>query len=228
MDERFFNFPIELLRPAFNDMRKVCNNIIDYSVCKHSESLNGSQSQRIRDSMNFFSISLCNVSKTIENGRSLIALYGKKPVLTGISKDLLFDYYKNEKTDFEIVLLLAFLAIKSILGKKSYCRITSEFLLSRMAGYASINKMNGLPEPLKKYQIRYHQDCLKRELKQSFGMKIYGRYTRGFYVSFSLSEEKLIREVEIKRKKFIEKMQKEQQKATLNKVLLELYQEQHQ
>lgn len=143
--------------------------------------------------------------------------------MTGISKELLFEFYINDKSFSEIAVLLSFLAIKSILGKKSYCRITNEFLLCRMAGYTSKIEMDELPENLKKYQKRWHIDTLKMELRKSFGLKIYARYTRGLFVSFELSDEQLIKEVEIKRKKYIEKAQRDEQSKAVKKVLMELY-----
>jgi hypothetical protein len=186
----FLNFPISLLKPAFNDMQKVCKDIIEFDNC--------------------------NMSVTFEG-------LSKKPVMTGISENMLSDYMENEKTGSEIASLLAFLAIKSILGKKSFCRITSEFLLCRMAGYDSKNEMIEIPEVLKKYQIRWHMDSLKQSLKNNYGLRIYGRYTRGFFVSFKLSEEQLIRQVETKRKKYLEKTQKDEQIKAVKKVLTELY-----
>jgi hypothetical protein len=223
MDNVFFNFPIALLKPAFSDISKVCQNIIDYAIYKHAKTLQGNALKKVKDSADYFGIQLANPSETFDNGIYLNNIFRIRPVMTGINKDLLFEYYKNDKTEFDIVLLLSFLAMKSILGKKSYCRITTEFLMCRMAGYASESEMTEIPAPLKKYMTRYHMDALKFELRRTFGLKIYGRYTRGFFVSFELTEEQLIKEVEIKRKKYAEKKQKDDQSLAVKKVLKELY-----
>ena len=204
MDKVFLNFPITLLRPAFNNMKRVCIDIIDYAVYRHSLTLQGNELKKVKDSAHYFDITLGNALESLKNGKDLYQSYKEKPVMTGISRDLLSKYLKNDKSDFEIALLLSFLAAKSILGKKSFCRVTSETLLCRMAGYASKSELKELTEPLKKYQTRYHLDSLKFELKKSFGLKIYGRYTRGFFISFELPEEQLIKEVEMKRKKYYE------------------------
>ena len=223
MDKVFFNFPVSLLRPAFINVQKVCKDIIDYAIFKHSETLQGNPTKRIKDSAKYYGIIPGNISQMIENGKMLYQSTPDKTAMTGIGKSLLFEYYKNDKSDFEIALLLSFLAIKSILVKKSYCRITTDYLLCRMAGYNSKTEMKELPEGLKRYQFRYHQDNLKLELKQSFGLKIYGRYTRGFFVSFDLTFEQLIKEVEMKRKRYIEKTQRGEQSKAVKKVLLEFY-----
>lgn len=222
-DKIYLNFPITLLKPAFCNMKEVCQDIMHYAIYKHSVTLQGDPVKRMEDSAHYFGITLGSVKRSLEDGKNISDNLVNKCAMTGISKDLLFEFYKNDKTDSEISLLLSFLAIKSILGKKSYCRITSDYLLCRMAGYTSKCEMDELPEPLKKYQFRYHLDCLKMELKKSFGLKIYGRYTRGFFVSFELPIEQLIREVEVKRKRYIEKTQKDEQSKAVKKVLAELY-----
>lgn len=222
MNRIYLNFPVSLLRQAFINIREMCSNIMDYAIYKHSLSLSGDQKKQVKDSADFFKIRLGTIKSTIENGK-LIMDHNKNTAMTGISHTMLFDFYENEKNESEVAVLLAFLAIKSILGKKSYCRIHSEFLLCRMAGYNSKKEMSSLPDNLKKYLKRYHMDCLKYELKCSFGLKIYGRYTRGFFVSFELTEEQLIRVVELKRKKHIEIIQKQRQNRTVEKVLREIY-----
>lgn len=223
MERVFFNFPISLLKHAFDNIKNVCNDIMDYAIYTHGVKLKGDPIERMQDAADYFGITLGNIDNSLENARILYKTNSNKVAMTGINKDLLFEFYKNYKTESEIALLLSFLAIKSILGKKSYCRITSNFLLCRMAGNTSKIEMSVLPDSLKKYQKRYHMDSLKMKLRTSFGMKIYARYTRGFFVSFELSEEQLIKEVEMKRKKYIEKTHRDEQSKAVKKVLMELY-----
>ena len=206
-------------------MHNVCQNIMDYAIYHHAKSLDGSLNKRIKDSANYFGVTLGNITRTAQNGESLDYKTPERPVMTGISKHLTFEFYDSPKTDNEISVLLSFLAMKSILGKKSFCRITTAFLLCRMAGYSTISEMSELPEQLKKYRSRWHLDCLKSALRNHYGLKIYGRYTRGFYISFELPEEQLIEEVEKKRKKYIEKTYKEQSGEALKRVLARLYPE---
>lgn len=221
--EKYFNFPIMLIREAFSDMHQVCDNIIDYAVYRHAQKLEGSADKQIKDSAKYFGITLGNNSKTIRNGSRLLNSTPDKAVMTGLSKKAVFDFYENNKSDFEKGVLLANLAIKSILGNKSFCRITNEFLLCRMAGYGKKDEMTSLPPELEKYQKRYHIDKLKSELQSTYGLKIYARYTKGFFVSFSLSEEELIRQVEMKRKRYFDKEAKGKVSKAVTKVLAELY-----
>ncbi len=220
--DKFFNFPILLMQSAPN-MKVFCNNVIDYCIYKHSLSLEGTADTRMKAASHYFGVALGNVSRSLRDGRELYDSMPTRPAMTGINKDLLFEFYKEDKTDFEIASLIAFLAIKSILGKKSYSRITNEYLLCRMAGYNSKQDLRELPEYLTPYRKRRGLNRIKMELQRSYGLKIYARYTRGFFVSFSLTLEELIKEVEMKRKKYYETYMRDQQSAAVVKVLSQIY-----
>ncbi|MBK6936360.1 MAG: hypothetical protein IPH18_05365 [Chitinophagaceae bacterium] len=68
---------------------------------------------------------------------------------TSINTEMIFDCYKNEKSEFEIVAFLAFAAIRSILQKQSYSKITNEYLIGRMSGNS------GKGEPINLGLIKY-------------------------------------------------------------------------
>ena len=122
------------------------------------------------------------------------------------------DFYKNNKSDFEKICLLGFLAIKSIVQQKAYCKVTMKFMLARMNGKARTAEFNELPESLKKYSQRYHYTKLKLELQNNWNLVEYSYHTRGFYVSFKLNLEELIYEVEKRRKSRQEKELREAKK----------------
>jgi len=170
----------------------------------------------------FFGVKLGDLNGSIDNGLWLFDNLPLKSPMTGITKNVLFDFYKGSPTKEEIAFLVGHLALKSIIGKKTYSRVTKEFLLCRMAGFVSQKEMSGLPEYLKKYTIRWHFDKLKFELTQRYGWLTYGRYTRGFFVSQELSLKELIRNVEIKRQKYRLAEQKREQDEALSEVLKEL------
>jgi len=233
-NEKFFNFPIQLLQDA-PDMSKVGNNILDYAMYAHAQMLAGSIDVRMKAAVKFFGFESTSpdvIAEWTVNGQHLHNSLPEKCPMTGINKDLLFSFYKGDQSLTEIAVLVAHLAIKSILGKKSFCRITSDFLLCRMAGYPSIKEMNGrpnylnhgLPDYLKPYATRRRMDNIKSELQRSYGVKVYGRYTRGIFVTEKLSLEELIKEVETKRKKYWQAKQKNDLSTAVTKVLKELYQ----
>jgi len=218
--DNFFNFPVELMRVA-PDMKRFCNNVMDYAVYAHSLKLEGQDA--MKDAAKYFGITLGNILQSKRNGSDLYNKIALPAPMTGISKDLIFKFYRDYKTEHETAVLIAFLAIKSILGKKSYCRITNEYLLCRMAGYRSKKDMPELPAWLKRYQGRRGMNAIKLDLQRFYGLKLYARFTRGFFVSFSLSLEELIREVEKKRKQYYETTLQGETSAAVSKVLNQLY-----
>jgi hypothetical protein len=204
-------------------MIKMGDDIIDYAVFKHAESLNGTMNDKMKAAAKFFGITLGNLYGSIENGRELHDSVHPRSPMTGINKDLLFDFYLGNQPIDEIVVLLAHLAIKSILGQKSFCRVTNDYLLCRMAGYPGMIGMEDLPAHLSPYSTRRRLNNIKTELQRSYGLQIYARYTRGFFVSDTLTLEQLIMAVETKRKKWHLEQQKTETSEAVKKVLSQLY-----
>jgi hypothetical protein len=225
-DQKYFNFPINLLRGAFDDIKGMMDNVMDYACySKSQEYVIGTPAQKMKDAANYFGITLGNAKRSNENGRTLFYSKLTKSPMTGINKDILFDFYKNEKTESDIAVLVTFLALKSVIGSKPFVHITNEFLIARMAGYASVKSMpEVLPEPLSGYTTRRKLNKIKFELRANWNVNIYGYRVRGFYVSIEnqFSLEKLIYEVEKRRKTAIEKKLRQKQNDAIMKAKTKL------
>lgn len=204
-------------------MRRMCNDIMDYATYKHARGLSGTMTDRMKSAAKYFGITLGNIHGSLENGRELYENINPRSPMTGINSGLLFDFYQGNQPINEIVALLAHLAIKSILGQKGFCRVTNDYLLCRMAGYPGMSDMKALPDYLSPYATRRRMDNIKSELQKSYGLQIYARYTRGFFVSDTLGLEDLIKAVETKRKKWQLAQQKAEVSNAVAKVLNELY-----
>lgn len=219
----YFNFPIRLIDGIFTDKIKVLNDIFDYSVYAKATTLeNGSMTGKIKSAMKYFGVTGNNAG-VLENGRILFDSIPTKSPKTGISVKMYFDFYKNEKAEFEIAVLCGFLAIRSILLIKPYCKVTDSYMIVRMAGRGGVAEIENLPEPLTKYLHRYHLEKIKTELKLHWNLKVYGRHTRGFYVSFDLELTDLIFEAEKKRKKYLEKNYRSDEAEARKQALRKLY-----
>lgn len=197
----YLNFPITLIRGFMYTSKECLNNIMDYAIYSHAEKnyylSQGSGQQKeladFKDSSSFFGIKLGDLKSSYENGKKLYYAECGKPK-AGISKDVCFDYYQNEKTDFEKACLLAFLALKSIMGKKPYYKCTNAYLLSRMAG--DVGTRLCLPDEIKLFSTEYQLRKIITELRLNWGLVYYSRYTRGFYVSFQMALKDLILQAE--------------------------------
>lgn len=108
--------------------------------------------------------------------------YKNKSVIVGADKDLLFGFLENliYKTDFEIIQLLAFLAIRSIIGAGHYDirvkHIPWHYVLSRMAGHEkAVSNLDTLPKFISKYASRRLHDKLIKALCDRWHMQYFGK-----------------------------------------------------
>lgn len=123
----------------------------------------------------------------LSNGLKIDSKGAGKPYAM-VTTSVIFDYYKNEKSEFDLMQFAAHAALVSIIGEKPYCKTNKGMILSRMFGYAS---QKAVPDPIpahiaplyKKYQNRYHMDKLLNKLKSSWYWLFYATYTRGLYMA---------------------------------------------
>jgi hypothetical protein len=210
-DKKYFNFPIVLLEGFLIDDKKCLNNILDYAMYAYCEKYD---TDDVKRAARFFGVTLGNEIRTYRNGNELFDSIPEGLPKVGISKDIFFDYYTNEKTEFQKVTLLAFLAIKSALQNKSYYKMDNNYLFGRMDGKRyPIKNDSELTKELLKFKNEYQSVKIKNELILNWGLVHYAYYTRGFYVSFKMPLEDLIFQVEKKKKSNKLKEQKEKEKA---------------
>lgn len=214
-EHRYFNFPIQLLENFMVDSTDCLKNIRDYSIYKWILDVDtrGNIEQMSERAVEYFGFDLEDFNE--ENGEKLYYNLSQKSPHTGINVLVFKNFYGKKKSDFEKIVLLAFLGLKSIIGNKSYAKITNDFLLGRMDGKThKIVQLDNLSIAVRKYATPYYLKKIKEELQTEWNIKYYGRHTRGFFVSFSLSKKELIFEVEKNRKKNkLKQIKKEEEKA---------------
>ena len=199
LNPEYFNFPIILLE-GFLINHKIClNNIGDYAIYSLLQKKYQGDFNQIEDVEVELNTKIVNKRRSFENGKTLLDSMPENLPFVGIRKKIFFDYYKNKKTEFEKVVLLAFLAIKSIVGKKSYCKTNFLLLFNRMNGNSlSIKNESELSPELRKYFTRHYKSKINDYLQWKWKLKYYAVDTRGFYVSFNknLTLKDLIKIVE--------------------------------
>ena len=90
---------------------------------------------------------------------------------------------------------------------------------------SSVTEGQQLSDKIKVFNNEYQIKKIKAELSDNWGLVHYGRYTRGFYVSFTMELEDLIYQVEKKRKSRKLKQQKNERKNALENALKRLEQD---
>jgi len=191
-NKKYLNIPVPMLKELHTDSKKFLNDCFDVGIYLYSETLEGSEEKKYKDALNFLGITQKNYKRGITNAKNILSCMTGKYPLTGIEKDMLFDYYKNYKDDFEIVCLAAFLGIKSILGKKPYDKTNKAMIHARMFGYITANELPAKLTPIQeKYKLRYPMDKVISELELNWHLKTLWNHNRGFYLSFDLSYDEL-------------------------------------
>ena len=227
-NDRYFNFPIQFLQGFLADpenvySKNVLDDIIDYAVYSRFLEESGTKAKRLDACETFYGIHLGNKNNTYKNGKELYESIDDKAVMVGINKNMFFDYYKNEKSEFEKVCLLGFLAIKSILQKKAYCKIDNKFWLSRMDGKAKSCEKTALSNQIKKYAKHYQTRKIKGALEDDWNLKTYSHFNRGFYVSFKLDLEDLAFQAEKRKKSNKDKLRKDAKISARKKALEKIF-----
>jgi len=222
-DVRYFNFPVVLLQDFMTDTGACLTKIMYYSLYSHTLRLDqGDEMEKFQCAIDYYNVPLSSTGGLFFDAQEIYEFMPDKTPMTGINLDVFMRFFLNKKTDFEKITLLGFLAIKSILGDKSYCKITNAFWLSRMDGFAKTCDTELLTDAVKRYSGEYMTKKIKNELKDHWGLKSYSRYTRGFYVSFNMTLENLIKTAEADRTARKEKQKRLEEKALVQKVLREI------
>lgn len=218
-----FTFPVWLLENGIEDIRNVASNIMDYCGYVQAEVEIGTQEERMEAAGHYFNVTWGNSKMVYDSGEELFEQTPEHSPMTSVSTGIVFDFYKNHKTEFETICFLAFAGIRSILQKKRYVKTTNEFLLARMAGRRMMDIQN-LPQSFEKYLSngepkKYQFNKIKTELQDSWGLLYYAQKSRGFYVSFMgrIKFDDLVYNAEINRKSNKGILRKEAEKQAINK-----------
>jgi hypothetical protein len=205
----YFNFPIILIQDLFTNKSKALNNIFDVAIYNSAKRYTNDVSiELFISSAKHHGVTLGNNKNCFKNAVLLTNSIDGKCATAGISKEMLFDYYKNEKTERQLLQLACFLAIKSIIGTKSYCKTNKALIHARLFGYSSINdvpSIKGMTDLQYKYFAhdginKYQIDRLIESLELQWHLKLISDHSKGFYLSFDLSLEQLA-EIEQDKKK---------------------------
>ncbi|WP_027880399.1 hypothetical protein [Mesoflavibacter zeaxanthinifaciens] len=229
-NSKYFNFPVQFLTGFLENPITSLNIICKYCLYHHSLKLNNNKKiDRFIAATFYFDLSYgdgghqayvdaMNDAERIYNNS--IAEHGENPPKTGLKIEVFKRFIIENKSKFDYTCLLAFLALKSIIGKKPYCKTTNNYWLARMDGKThSVNDKSELSDQIQKFSNEYQTKKIKSELQNSWGLITYSRYTRGFYISFQMKLEDLIYQAELNRKSTLDKQRKLEQKIVLERVL---------
>jgi len=169
-----------------------------------------------------FGIEFKNIAAAYQNGKDLYEATIDKSPMVGMTSEMYWEYFNNEKSEFEKLLLLGDLAFKSILGSKSYIKLDNKYWFSRIDGNVKSIDKELLSEKVKRYYNEYQTKKIKNKLIADWGLSSYSRYNRGFYISYKMSLEDLAYHAERIRKSSQDKKIKQDVQSAHEKAMARL------
>jgi len=196
-EPKYLTFPIILFKNRLTDMQQGLSDAMYYCLYDKYLRLKGfNYNEPLKYAIIELNIPFTDPNEAFKNGKKIYQSIDEKAPKASISMDMLFNFYCNPKSDFEIHCFLAFCALKSIIQRQKYKKTNFNYLLSRMSGNSK--KKEGIDPLLKRYESkkeRYQRNKLITELRLSWGLKyIAGNKdfkVRGFYASFTMQEKDL-------------------------------------
>lgn len=202
------------------DIKGVLDKGICFSIYNQCKNCN----QTPTEAFDFFQLVGGNPDASYKQGKAIFDSFDNAP-LVSVSVDIVLDFYKNPKSDFEIATFSAFCGIRSIIGAKLFVKTNNALLIARMFGHRSIKEFEALNEKPKycqdffrnKRTIAYHlnKKILEQELCLSWGLRYYANQSRGFYVSFKMDLAELVLHAEKSRKTYILEQQQIERKEAI-------------
>ena len=146
-----------------------------------------------------------NYKYVYDAGAKIHESINPKEPMPMIKKNTLFEYRDNDKTEFELMQLACYIGIRSIIGKKSYCKTNKKMILCRAFGYSSNKNLpEVMPDLYYKYSNRYHIDKVLKSLEfNTWNLHFYSSQMRGLYVGVKnkISLETLVLNAETNKQK---------------------------
>ncbi len=217
LDEDYCGFDSNNFYPEneINQLTEIFKNDIDFQ----NEAI---EFIKIRKSYSYFGVD-GDYEKCIIVGKEIQSEIPKGEPMPMVNKNQLFEFRDNDKTEFELMQFAVNIAIRSIIGERSYSKTNKQLILCRAFGYNTIKHLpESMPEVYRKYSNRYHIDKVLQRLEvDNWNLIFYGRNIRGIYIGIKkrISLEKLIEVAEKKKYKTRIEELKATKKATLQKVL---------
>jgi hypothetical protein len=224
--EKYMSVPIVLLRDIYKNKESMVSEMFTYGIydraLKLYPQIESIETYAIEEAMEYLGLNVNNLESRLERGRSTYEKYSKQPTAS-IKKNLLFDIRDDKKNEFELMVVSAFIGLRSMIGKKAYLKATDDYLICRMFGYDTKEEyLNARPTKQEKdlrikYSKRYQLDKIKKTLQNEWNLVYYSQHTRGFYVSFKLSFEELVNFALDKKELY--KQKEIERKATIQSII---------
>ena len=202
----YLNAPIEIYKGFLVDSKAVLFNVAAYACYE----LMTAQGFEFKEAIRYFDLPANMLNDAENKGQQLFTALPRKTAFVGISKAVWLDYLQNDKTELQRACLLAYVAIRSVIGKKKYCKLTNDLMLSRMDG--SNKTLTSFSPEIERYNNHYQCNKIRTELELSWGLVTCRG--KGVFCSYKLTVKALTLEVERNKKAYlIKQLQQDKKEA---------------
>ena len=225
---RYLNFPVIILKGFLLKPERTLRNILYYAIYSYSLQFEGDMRGRLKTALEYYNLTTSLFDEDIKRIIAIGERYRayKDYPHTGLGTHIYLDFIYSKKTHYDRLCLLAYLALKSILGNSLYCKTNNRLLFARMAGEAKASDFTNLPPEFDRYiksrdYLIYWSDKLRGSLEDWYFV-FYSRRTRGFYASLQLSLDDLAYIAESNSKANRDKIRKQEKRAAYLKAVEKL------
>ncbi len=182
---------------GFSDYEFIPDTEIEslYEYCKEHQELKNEieEFHRLRQVKTVLNIKfdISCVSQTYKKYHSAYNGFHNQP-LVSISQAMMFDFYKNTKTDYEKALFAMYAGIRSIIGNKDFAETTGSMIKCRMFGAKNKTELEFIlsdkkvKSAYKQYTTDYHYKKMLKELVVRGFLQSEIGYNKRTYVSCKL------------------------------------------
>jgi len=180
---------------------------------------------KIRQAYNYIGVA-GDYGNCLKVGKQIQSTIPKGEPMPMLSKNQLFEYRDNDKTEFELIQFAVNIAIRSIIGKSSHTKTNKQMILCRAFGYISSKHLpETMSEVFSKYSNRYHIDKVLQKLEiDNWNLIFYANNMRGIYIGLKdkITLENLIETAESRKEKNRIENLKAVKKLAQQKVLIKI------
>lgn len=166
-----------------------------YEYCKEHQDLKNeieefSRLRKVKDVL-AIKFDISSVAKIYKTYHAAYNGFHNQP-LVSISQKMMFDFYKNTKTDYEKALFAMYAGIRSIIGNKDFAETTGSMIKCRMFGAKNQSELElilsdkKVKYAYKQYTTDYHYKKMIKELVVRGFLQSEIGYNRRTYVSCKL------------------------------------------
>lgn len=214
----FFNFPVSILGELLDYTSEAFEKMLawaTYDYIKQHEEIGETGYKALNGETGWKVIIHAVKALQYTNNGNMVQwykfcgeIYKKyKGARTGLSQKQYWELREGftSMLDEDKVVLLAFLAAKSILGNKVYCKTNDLMLFARMNGldkaFANNQELISKSHPvIAGFNTRRKKETIRRILADKFHIRCYSNHDRGYFISSKLSLNKLAEVVETNRR----------------------------